>query len=41
MRTDHPERDDEHWLLHQGLTRASTGWLEVLDRPVAEPVGGP
>ncbi|HMM96975.1 MAG: L-aspartate oxidase [Micrococcales bacterium] len=40
VRTDHPERDDEHWLLHQGLVRTPSGWLEVLDRPVSEPMGG-
>jgi L-aspartate oxidase len=40
VRTDFPERDDERWLVHQGLVRSPEGALVVGERPVSEPMGG-
>ncbi len=40
VRTDHPERDDERWLVHQGLQRAPDGVLALVEHPVADPMGG-
>ncbi len=41
VRSDHPERDDERWLVHQGLTRGADGVLVLSERPVSEAMGGP
>ncbi|MBM6399958.1 L-aspartate oxidase [Phycicoccus sonneratiae] len=40
VRTDFPERDDDRWLVHQGLVRSAEGSLVVGERPVSEPMGG-
>ncbi len=41
VRSDHPERDDARWLVHQGLTRGVDGVLVLSERPVSEAMGGP
>ncbi len=41
VRSDHPQRDDARWLVHQGLTRGADGVLVLSERPVSEPMGGP
>ena len=39
VRTDHPDRDDERWLVRQSVTRAVDGRLEVSERPVGQRAG--
>ncbi len=40
VRSDFPERDDAHWLVHQVLSRTSGGALAVATRPAPTPVSG-
>ena len=37
VRSDFPERDDAHWLLHLTTTRPAAGALVVTERPVETP----
>ena len=37
MRSDFPERDDEHWLRHLTTTRSADGALVVTEQPVEAP----
>ena len=37
VRSDFPERDDAHWLLHLTTTRPADGALLVTERPVETP----
>ena len=37
VRSDFPERDDAHWLLHLTTTRPAAGALVVTEQPVETP----
>ena len=39
VRSDFPDRDDAHWLVHQCVTRAVDGGIDVVERPAGVPFG--
>jgi L-aspartate oxidase len=39
VRSDFPDRDDARWLVHQCVTRAADGGIDVAERPAGVPFG--